>query len=41
MLRPGQTPNLLLGITALEKPGFRVDPKTGRLEKIELYLLYR
>ncbi|MGC9227749.1 hypothetical protein [Caldivirga sp.] len=29
----------LLGVTALEKLGFRVDPKTGRLEKIELYLL--
>ncbi|WP_446752891.1 hypothetical protein [Vulcanisaeta sp. JCM 16161] len=29
----------LLGVTALEKPGFRVDPKTGRLERVELYLL--
>jgi clan AA aspartic protease len=31
--------DLLLGITALEKLGFRVDPRTGKLEKIELYLL--
>ncbi|MEM4970264.1 MAG: hypothetical protein QXE01_03320 [Sulfolobales archaeon] len=29
----------LLGVTALEKLGFRVDPRTGKLEKIELYLL--
>ncbi len=29
----------LLGVTALEKLGFRVDPKTGKLEKVELYLL--
>ncbi|AFK51372.1 hypothetical protein TCELL_0948 [Thermogladius calderae 1633] len=29
----------LLGVTALERLGFRVDPKTGRLEKVELYLL--
>ena len=29
----------LLGVTALEKLGFKVDPKTGKLEKIELYLL--
>ena len=29
----------LLGITALEKMGFRVNSKTGKLEKIELYLL--
>jgi predicted aspartyl protease len=29
----------LLGVTALEKLGFRVDSKTGRLEKVELYLL--
>ncbi len=29
----------VLGVTALEKLGFRVDPKTGKLEKVELYLL--
>ena len=29
----------LLGVTALEKLGFRVDPRTGKLEKIKLYLL--
>jgi len=29
----------LLGVTALEKLGFKVDPKTGRLEKVELHLL--
>jgi len=29
----------LLGATALEKLGLRVDPKTGRLEKTDLYLL--
>jgi clan AA aspartic protease len=29
----------LLGVTALEKLGFKVDPRTGRLEKVELYLL--
>lgn len=28
----------LLGVTAMEKLGFRVDPKTGKLEKVELYL---
>lgn len=29
----------LLGVTALEKLGFKVDPRTGKLERIELYLL--
>ncbi|MEM2525986.1 MAG: hypothetical protein QXY18_04285 [Nitrososphaerota archaeon] len=29
----------LIGVTALEKLGFKVNPKTGELEKIELYLL--
>lgn len=29
----------LLGVTALEKLGLRVDPKTGKLEKVDLYLL--
>ena len=29
----------LLGVTTLEKLGFKVNPKTGELEKIELYLL--
>ena len=29
----------LLGVTVLEKLGFRVDPRTGKLEKIKLYLL--
>jgi len=29
----------LLGITAIEKLGYRVNPRTGRLEKVELYLL--
>jgi len=29
----------LLGITALEKLGYRVNPITGKLEKIEFYLL--
>jgi predicted aspartyl protease len=29
----------LLGVTILEKMGFRIDPKMGRLEKVELYLL--
>jgi len=29
----------LLGVTALEKLGYRVNPRTGRLEKVELYLL--
>lgn len=31
--------NALLGVTALGKLGFRVDPRTGRLERVELYLL--
>jgi clan AA aspartic protease len=29
----------LIGVTALEKLGFKVNPRTGELEKIELYLL--
>jgi len=29
----------LLGVTALEKLGYRVNPRTGELEKVELYLL--
>jgi len=29
----------LLGVTALEKLGYRVNPRTGRLKKVELYLL--
>jgi len=29
----------LLGVTALEKLGYRVNPRTGKLEKVELYLL--
>ena len=29
----------LLGVTALEKLGLKIDPKTGRLEKVEFYLL--
>jgi len=29
----------LLGVTAIEKLGYRVNPRTGRLEKVELYLL--
>ncbi|MCC6062333.1 MAG: hypothetical protein LM581_05145 [Desulfurococcales archaeon] len=28
----------LLGVTALEKMGFRVDTRTQKLEKVELYL---
>ena len=28
----------LLGVTVLEKLGFRVDSKTGKLGKVELYL---
>jgi len=29
----------LLGVAALEKLGYRVNPRTGKLEKIEFYLL--
>jgi len=29
----------LIGVTALEKLGFKADLETGKLEKIELYLL--
>jgi len=29
----------LLGVTALEKLGYRIDARTGRLNKVELYLL--
>ena len=29
----------LLGVTALEKLGLRIDPRSGRLERTELYLL--
>ncbi len=29
----------LLGVTALEKLGFKINPKTGKLEKVEFYLL--
>jgi len=29
----------LLGVTALEKMGFRIDTRTQKLEKVELYLL--
>ncbi|ADM27508.1 conserved hypothetical protein [Ignisphaera aggregans DSM 17230] len=29
----------LLGVTALEKLGYRVNPRTGKLEKVEFYLL--
>lgn len=29
----------LLGVTSLEKMGFKVDHKMGRLEKVELFLL--
>jgi len=38
-LKLPQGVDALLGVTALEKMGFRVDPKAGRLEKVELYLL--
>ena len=31
--------NALLGVTALEKLGYRINPRTRELEKIELYLL--
>jgi len=29
----------LIDVTTLEKLGLRVDPKTGKLKKVELYLL--
>jgi len=29
----------LLGVTALEKLGYIVNPRTERLERVELYLL--
>jgi predicted aspartyl protease len=38
-LKLPQGVDALLGVTALEKMGFRVDPKAGKLEKVELYLL--
>jgi len=29
----------LLGVTALEKLGYKVNPRTGKLEEVELYLI--
>lgn len=29
----------LLGVTALEKLGYKVNPRTGELEEVELYLI--
>ncbi|MEM3430480.1 MAG: hypothetical protein QXH16_08575 [Candidatus Bathyarchaeia archaeon] len=38
-LRLPEDVEALIGVTTLEKLGFKVDPKTGRLEKVELYIL--
>ncbi len=38
-LKLPESVDALLGVTALEKLGFRVDLRTGRLERVELYLL--